>query len=254
MQVQDAIGLAQQPCPYALIEVLPLVHGWLRPHRGHPAAAWGYAVLFLKGALARLIYQCFSRLFHHLKLEFNKRQRLSFFIMQHTPATNALSLEWLCWPGLAGLALWLSGRVNCVQCNCWLQDRMRLQPSPPATPDVVLVLVDERRSGQHWPLALAPWLCMPMCSATSAPGSPQSIGLDFLLAEELIWTTPRTTCCWPTPWPQRPGGIARGTDRCDEQAPPCRCLSLPKPQPPWGHRACAMDEDGSVRRFYPAKA
>ena len=59
--------------------------------------------------------------------------------------------------GLLALVLWLSGPQHLSRANLWLQDiSLRLQKNTPS-PDVVLVLVDERSLGSigRWPLAVA---------------------------------------------------------------------------------------------------
>ena len=83
---------------------------------------------------------------------------------------------------LLALTLWLSGPQQLVPANLWLQDLSLRLHQPPASPDVVLVLVEERSLASigRWPWRRA--LHAHVIQHISA-GQPQSIGLDFLLAE-----------------------------------------------------------------------
>lgn len=96
---------------------------------------------------------------------------------------RSLSLEWLLMSlGLLALVLWLSSPQQLPRVNLWLQDlSLRVQQHDPS-PDVVLVLADERSLASigRWPWRRA--LHAHTIQHISA-GQPLSIGLDFLLSE-----------------------------------------------------------------------
>ena len=97
---------------------------------------------------------------------------------------RSLSIEWLFMSlGLLALVFWLSAPQQLPRANLWLQDwALRLQKHTPS-PDVVLVLADERSLASigRWPWRRA--LHAHLIDQISA-GQPQSIGLDFLLPED----------------------------------------------------------------------
>ena len=108
--------------------------------------------------------------------------------MKYAPH-QALWLQWLQWLLLAVALLALVGGLSqpgqLQQSNAWLQDRITRSQARPATPEVVLVLADDRSIASigRWPWRRA--LHAQVLRHISA-GQPQSIGLDFLLTDELF--------------------------------------------------------------------
>ena len=103
--------------------------------------------------------------------------------MKHAPH-QALWLQWLLLAvALLALVGGLSQPGQLQQSNAWLQDRITRSQARPATPEVVLVLADDRSIASigRWPWRRA--LHAQVLRHISA-GQPQSIGLDFLLTEE----------------------------------------------------------------------
>ena len=103
------------------------------------------------------------------------------------PSTHKKSLRRLEWGGLVaallGLVLWLSGPDDMPRINHMVQDTVSWLYPRPASPDVVIVAIDDRSISSigRWPWRRA--LHAEMISRISSQ-SPKAIGLDILLSEE----------------------------------------------------------------------
>ncbi|WP_287916493.1 CHASE2 and HATPase_c domain-containing protein [Comamonas sp.] len=162
---------------------------------------------------------------------------------------RSLSLEWLLMSlGLLAVVFWLSGPQQLSRANLWLQDLtlplQRHQPSP----NVVLVLADERSLSSigRWPWRRA--LHAHLINHISS-GQPQSIGLDFLLSEPDL------------DYPEDDVVLAQSMARSGRVVLPVvrgfgdQPASLPLPMftqaaARLGHVHLPMDDDGGVRSFY----
>ena len=149
---------------------------------------------------------------------------------------------------LLALTLWLSGPQQLVRANLWLQDLSLRLHQPPASPDVVLVLVDERSLASigRWPWRRA--LHAHVIQHITA-GQPQSIGLDFLLAEpDLDYPEDDLVLAESMAHSGRVVlPVVRGLDEHSATLPlPLFTQAAAR----LGHVHVPLDEDGGVRRFY----
>ena len=170
--------------------------------------------------------------------------------MKHAPH-QALWLQWLLLAvALLALVGGLSQPGQLQQSNAWLQDRITRSQARPATPEVVLVLADDRSIASigRWPWRRA--LHAQVLRHISA-GQPQSIGLDFLLTEEDL------------DYPEDDLLLAHTMAASGRVVLPVVPIGgagqealLPLPllaqaAAALGHTAIEPDSDGSVRRFHP---
>ena len=170
--------------------------------------------------------------------------------MKHIPH-QALWLQWLLLAvALLALVGGLSQPGQLQQSNAWLQDRITRSQARPATPEVVLVLADDRSIASigRWPWRRA--LHAQVLRHISA-GQPQSIGLDFLLTEEdldypeddlLLAHTMAASGRVVLPVVPIGGGGQEALRPLPLLAQAAAAL---------GHTAIEPDSDGSVRRFHP---
>jgi signal transduction histidine kinase len=162
---------------------------------------------------------------------------------------RSLTVEWLLMSiALLALVFWLSGSHQLGRANLWLQDiSLRLQKHPPS-PQVVLVLADERSLASigRWPWRRA--LHALLIDQISA-GQPEAIGLDFLLSEADL------------DYPEDDLLLAHSMARSSRVVLPVvrgfgdQSATLPLPMfaqaaARLGHVHLPLDEDGGVRRFY----
>ena len=162
---------------------------------------------------------------------------------------RSLSLEWLAMSlGLLALVFWLAAPQQLPRFNLWLQDlSLRMQKHEPS-PDVVLVLADERSLSSigRWPWRRA--LHAHVIQQISA-GQPQSIGLDFLLTEaDLDYPEDDLVLAEAI---ARSGRVVLPVVRSLRNTP----ASLPLPvfaqaAARLGHVHVPLDADGGVRTFY----
>jgi signal transduction histidine kinase/CHASE2 domain-containing sensor protein len=105
--------------------------------------------------------------------------------MKASPNRQSLRrLEWgVLVAALLGLVLWLSGPGDMPRVNHMVQDTVSWLYPRPASPDVVIVAIDDRSISAigRWPWRRA--LHAEMVSKISSQG-PRAIGLDILLSEE----------------------------------------------------------------------
>lgn len=162
---------------------------------------------------------------------------------------RSLTLEWLFMSlALVALVFWLSGPQQLPRANLWLQDlTLQLQKHEPS-PEVVLVLADERSLASigRWPWRRA--LHAHLIDHISA-GQPQSLTLDFLLSEADL------------DYPEDDMVLAHSMARSGRVVLPVvrgfgdQTATLPLPMfaqaaARLGHVHLPLDEDGGVRRFY----
>ena len=162
---------------------------------------------------------------------------------------RSLTWEWLCLAlGLLALVFWLSGPQQLSRANWWLQDLALRMHKHAASPDVVLVVVDEHSMAAigRWPWRRA--LHAHVISHISA-GHPQSIGLDFLLSEPDL------------DYPEDDAVLADAMGRSGRVVLPVvrgfgdQTTTMPLPAfaqaaARLGHVHIPLDGDGGVRRFY----
>lgn len=149
---------------------------------------------------------------------------------------------------LLALTLWLSGPQQLVRANLWLQDLSLRLHQPPASPDVVLVLVEERSLASigRWPWRRA--LHAHVIQHISA-GQPQSIGLDFLLAEPDL-DHPEDDLVLAESMANSGRVVLPVVRGLDEHSATLPLPLFTQAAARLGHVHVPLDEDGGVRRFY----
>ena len=162
---------------------------------------------------------------------------------------RSLLREWLLMSSiLLALVFWLSGSQQLQRANLWIQDvSVQLQQHKPS-PEITLVLLDERSMASigRWPWRRA--LHALLIDHISA-GHPQSIGLDFLLSEPDL------------DYPEDDYVLAQSMRRSGRVVLPvlrgigAQGATLPLPMfadaaARLGHVHLPLDADGGVRSFY----
>lgn len=176
----------------------------------------------------------------------------------HTPAMptppEKLPLRRLEWGALVaallGLVLWLSGPGDLPRVNHLVQDTVSWLYPRPASPDVVIIAVDDRSISAigRWPWRRA--LHAQMIGLVSKQ-APRAIGMDILFSEEdldypgddlLLARAMRSSGRVALPVIRRSQGSAQGTER------PLSMFAQAAAQ--LGHVHVNMDGDGVVRSLY----
>lgn len=162
---------------------------------------------------------------------------------------RSLTLEWLAMSAaLLALVFWLSGPQQLARSNLWLQDMaLQLQPSA-ASPEIVLVLADERSLASigRWPWRRA--LHAHLVNHISS-GQPQSIGLDFLLSEPDL-DYPEDDLLLAQSMAHSARVVLPVVRGVADQAAILPLPVLAQAAARLGHVHLPLDEDGGVRRFY----
>ncbi|WP_246483677.1 CHASE2 domain-containing protein [Paenacidovorax monticola] len=151
---------------------------------------------------------------------------------------------------LLGLVLWLSGPGDLPRVNHLVQDTVSWLYPRPASPDVVIIAVDDRSISAigRWPWRRA--LHAQMIGLVSKQ-APRAIGMDILFSEEdldypgddlLLARAMRSSGRVALPVIRRSQGSAQGTER------PLSMFAQAAAQ--LGHVHVNMDGDGVVRSLY----
>ncbi|ACY31575.1 CHASE2 domain-containing protein [Comamonas thiooxydans] len=159
-----------------------------------------------------------------------------------------LRLSWLLLSAfLLGMTWWLSGPGQLARFNGIIQDTSAWLHQRPASPDVVIVAIDDDSidSIGRWPWRRALHAAV---LERITQGQPRAIGMDVVFSEE-DWDYPGDDLLLQRAL-QKSGNVVLPVTRAAQSAATTPLQSLASEAAALGHTQMPVDADGVVRRFY----
>ena len=159
-----------------------------------------------------------------------------------------LRLSWLLLSTfLLGMTWWLSGPGQLARVNGIIQDTSAWLHQRPASPDVVIVAIDDDSidSIGRWPWRRALHAAV---LERITQGQPRAIGMDVVFSEE-DWDYPGDDLLLQRAL-QKSGNVVLPVTRAAQSAATTPLQSLASEAAALGHTQMPVDADGVVRRFY----
>ena len=159
-----------------------------------------------------------------------------------------LRLSWLLLSTfLLGMTWWLSGPGQLARLNGIIQDTSAWLHQRPASPDIVIVAIDDDSidSIGRWPWRRALHAAV---LERITQGQPRAIGMDVVFSEE-DWDYPGDDLLLQRAL-QKSGNVVLPVTRAAQSAATTPLQSLASEAAALGHTQMPVDADGVVRRFY----
>lgn len=159
-----------------------------------------------------------------------------------------LRLSWLLLSAfLLGMTWWLSGSQQLARVNGIIQDTSAWLHQRPASPEIIIVAVDDDSIGSigRWPWRRALHAAV---IDHIAQGQPRAIGMDIVFSEE-DWDYPADDLLLQSAL-QKSGKVVLPVTRSAQGSVTLPLQELTKAAAALGHTQMPVDANGMVRRFY----